>query len=381
MKSIDMSAFSDLAQDFVEATSSLVRGRAINIMDMTGTIIASTERERVGSFHQGAKEAIETGRTVRITKDNLSSYKGAKEGYNMPIFRQGRVVGVVGIYGPEEEVQDAANLLRVYVTQCFAQQAMARRQVMEGELRSQLLDLYLLGDPDRREEIEQLSDILSCRLRFPVTVIVLKTSAPSGISGFYDLLRRHFGNEEVFASNDVYGAKDNVFILIHSSTGSGTTDHFLEIAKKLCLSRGDFRMIISDQCASADEIVEGYMEAKALLSLPGTGIDLLCQPSTRSKLYIGKILQHGGSHYIRQLDRLLQQAVTEPQRQILLENADVYFRMNGSVQAAADALHIHKNTLLYRLNRLYEILGLGEGPSFERELFIRMLLACHAEEV
>ena len=43
MKDINLSAFSDLAQDFVEATSSLVRGRTINIMDTDGIIIASTE--------------------------------------------------------------------------------------------------------------------------------------------------------------------------------------------------------------------------------------------------------------------------------------------------------------------------------------------------
>lgn len=39
-----MLEFSSMAQDFVEATSSLVGGRTINIMDREGTIIASTER-------------------------------------------------------------------------------------------------------------------------------------------------------------------------------------------------------------------------------------------------------------------------------------------------------------------------------------------------
>ena len=47
-----MLEFSSMAQDFVEATSSLVGGRTINIMDREGTIIASTEQERIGTFHQ-----------------------------------------------------------------------------------------------------------------------------------------------------------------------------------------------------------------------------------------------------------------------------------------------------------------------------------------
>lgn len=380
MKNITMSVFSDLAQDFVEATSSLVRGRTINLMDTKGMIIASTEHGRIGDFHQGAKEAIETGRPVRIAKADLPKYKGAKEGYNMPIFQNGQVIGVVGVYGQEEEVQDVANLLRVYVTQSFKQQVIARRQVMEGELRSQLLDLYLLGNPDSQENIEQLSDVLSCHLCFPVTVIVLKTTAPSGISGIYDILRQYFGNDEVFSRNDIYGAKDNIFILIRSFTGSKRPDHFEDIAANLCRGKNELRMVISDSCANAGEIVEGYKEAKALLSLSGDGIDRLSEARAKSKLYLGKLLQHGGSHYIQQLNRTLRNEVSAQQEQTLLENAKTYFLMDGSVSQAAQALQIHRNTLLYRLNRLYEILGLNDVAPFERELFIRMLIAFRAEE-
>lgn len=36
---------------------------------------------------------------------------------------------------------------------------------------------------------------------------------------------------------------------------------------------------------------------------------------------------------------------------------EVYFEAEGSLQAAAGALHIHKNTLTYKLKRLEEITG------------------------
>ncbi len=50
-----MSEFAKLAQDFVEATSLLVGQRTINIMDQKGIIIASTEKHRIGDFHQGLR--------------------------------------------------------------------------------------------------------------------------------------------------------------------------------------------------------------------------------------------------------------------------------------------------------------------------------------
>ena len=61
----------ELAKELVEVTSSLVGGRTINIMNPEGIIIASTEHERVGSFHQGAREAVRTGKIVNISKDQV----------------------------------------------------------------------------------------------------------------------------------------------------------------------------------------------------------------------------------------------------------------------------------------------------------------------
>ena len=66
-----MNEFAKLAQDFVEATSLLVGQRTINIMDQKGVIIASTEKHRIGDFHQGAAEVLETGKPVLIKKEDL----------------------------------------------------------------------------------------------------------------------------------------------------------------------------------------------------------------------------------------------------------------------------------------------------------------------
>lgn len=44
----------ELAEDLVSATSGLLDGRIINIMNPDGIIIASTQPERIGTFHKGA---------------------------------------------------------------------------------------------------------------------------------------------------------------------------------------------------------------------------------------------------------------------------------------------------------------------------------------
>jgi len=66
--------------------------------------------------------------------------------------------------------------------------------------------------------------------------------------------------------------------------------------------------------------------------------------------------------------------VTQHQWQQLLDTARCYYEEQGSVQRAAERLDIHKNTLQYRLKRLYEVLQLEEATAFEREFLIQVIL-------
>ena len=75
----------NLAKELVEFTSGLVGGRTINVMNTDGIIIASTEPHRIGTFHQGALECIQTEKPVSISKEQLDRYPVAKQGYNMPL--------------------------------------------------------------------------------------------------------------------------------------------------------------------------------------------------------------------------------------------------------------------------------------------------------
>ena len=58
--------FDKFAQKLVETTSFLLGGRIVNIMNKDGYIIASTEKHRIGTVHQGAVEVMATGREIRL---------------------------------------------------------------------------------------------------------------------------------------------------------------------------------------------------------------------------------------------------------------------------------------------------------------------------
>lgn len=72
--------------------------RDINIMDQSGTIIASTNPARLRQCHEGARQVIAQGlRVLEVRSD--SQFPGAQQGVNLPIVIDGETVGVIGITG------------------------------------------------------------------------------------------------------------------------------------------------------------------------------------------------------------------------------------------------------------------------------------------
>lgn len=377
-----MQEFAKMAQDFVEATSSLVRGRTINIMNLDGIIIASTEKERIGTFHQGAAEVIATGKTVLIEKEELSRYPGAKEGCNMPIFLEDQLIGVVGIFGCEEEVQDVANLLKVYVTQHFSQQLQEKKQNVENEMRSQLLGLLLLGDKEQAETISQLSGLISLKLVFPVQVIIIRKEqgedSTEDLNRRAELIQNLLWKDALSRQKDVFGMQNNDYVILHGQreTAAQTGTSMKKIIEAVRREKG-VRMAVSTACERLADIPNGMKEANALMDMNGGKICSMEDGQYQIQYLMYKSLLHGGSRLAEQLYKKLLCEADEKQAEILLTTALVYYQENGSVQKASEWLHIHKNTLCYRMKRLYEILGLEDETPFSREFFVRLVIIHH----
>ena len=65
-----LESFSD---EIIEMVSRFLPERTINIMDTSSTIISSTEKERIGTFHKGAEIAAATGEIVNITEETVKN--------------------------------------------------------------------------------------------------------------------------------------------------------------------------------------------------------------------------------------------------------------------------------------------------------------------
>ena len=163
--------FDEIARDLVHTASRLLRGRIVNIMDTSGVIVASTDAERIGTTHEGARAVVRTGRPVAIEKSDVPRYPGAREGYNLPVLSDNRLTAVVGVYGNPEEVRDSAYILQAYTEQFFRQKAIERQSRISDGLRADYIRILMNLSAGGGERLAELAGALDLKLEFPVRML------------------------------------------------------------------------------------------------------------------------------------------------------------------------------------------------------------------
>lgn len=359
----------EVARELVEVTSSLVGGRTINIMNTDGVIIASTEYHRIGSYHQGAREALRTGKVVNIRKDQLEQYPGAKEGCNMPLRVNGDIIGVVGIYGNPEEIQDVAHLLEVYATKYYQLEAVLRPRISESALRGQLLSSLLSPSNSTMSAAHTLIETLHIQFRFPVYTLVI--SSPEGM-GLRENAERLHGILDHMAfldkHTDVWGiAEEHMVVLCSHQEGRSLQDLF-------SLSRQGYRVSMGMPCGSLWEIRDAYRQAVVLDTYSEREENDIRQIHTYSQYLISSTAMKEAA-FVQDMHQRLLLAFREEELPALLESIKTYYDCSRSVSCAAQRLYIHKNTLQYRVKRVQEALDLAGLPPFYQEYLIRLVIA------
>ncbi|GAA1093609.1 sugar diacid recognition domain-containing protein [Nocardiopsis metallicus] len=126
---------SELAQRVVDLIAPTI-SHNINVMDEHGTIIACMEPGRVGSLHRGAQRVIAERRSVLVTVPEPGT--SDRPGANEPLMIDGELRGVVGVTGNPREVEDLARVVALTVQLLIAQEheqdAVSRRHTEARDL-------------------------------------------------------------------------------------------------------------------------------------------------------------------------------------------------------------------------------------------------------
>ena len=373
--------FGKFAQKLVETTSFLLGGRIVNIMNKEGYIIASTEKHRIGTIHQGAVEVMATGREVCIYPEEVSRYPGAKEGINMPIIVKNEAVGVVGVFGNPDESRDIANLLKVYTEMYVRQLTYFNKQEIEDEMRTELLKFLIYGEIKGQQSFEHMRDMVGWEGKSPYACVIMKVSSHedhvSWNVNMRNLLHQIREMEFMDSKKALFGIVDDRLVVIKSQTTSRNLTNFAQNLLKITEREFGVTPVIAVSRIYQDLKRMPMAYQGIFMMAEGTDSGICYMDSAEGMMdycfqYVCQntlIQEFGDEMYIK-----LCQGLEPNSFQEYINTIEAYYQSSENLRAAAEKLLIHKNTLTYRLNKIYDILDISGLNSVRRMIMLRLLL-------
>ncbi|WP_188093551.1 sugar diacid recognition domain-containing protein [Marinobacter salinexigens] len=337
------------AQRIVERTMRAI-GYPVNVMNADGVIIASGSPQRVGSLHDAARLVAETGEPLVIDGGQAAEYPGTQPGVNLPVKVGDQLVAVVGISGSPRDVAHFADLV------CMTAELMLEQAALleAGQHRRRQVEETLLalceGKPVPSVWFEQLG-IDVARNRVAVVLEAATQSAADRV--LLPLLQAlEYRQKAVLA---VHPSPCQLLIFLEAESGRTSPD---ELRQVLNLTPNSDITIAVGQVFSRD-FRAGFQSANATLEVGKRKVpegrefhyDNLRVPALWQSLQpdwqklelqapVNKLLNHRqGELYLRTLERFIES--------------------NGQVVECSQRLHVHANTVRYRLRRIEAITGLS----------------------
>lgn len=305
----------------------------INMMDENGYIIASGDPDRINSLHVGALDAIKQRKTLTMS----DSYgENGQPGVNMPVFFENTIIGVIGITGDPDTVLPFASLLRT-ATELLIAQSHANQIEKENENR---LNRFLFQWAQVTDNIEQHTDLILDAKELHIDIFKERIAIAINVKN----------------SNHVnFPLEMDDYLITLSTSRVVILTTYLETIKR-CLKICKHKKLDIGVGRKTNIVGTSINEALKTLEIANIFKD-------KNYLYFDQIefiyslLQSNlpVTDLVSKLDQLDQTAMGSDLINTLLE----FIENNQNINQTAETLHIHRNTLNYRLNKIKDELELN----------------------
>lgn len=325
-------------------------GHSVNVMNPAGLIIASGDPRRVGSLHEAARRVAQEGNALIINEQNCDAYPGARPGVNLPVRVEGRLAAVVGISGPPEEVSRFADLVRITAELMLEQVALLDASQHRRRHIEETLMAACAGKPVPAVWFEQ-QGLRADSLRVGVIIESRGEQAVAEVLNPMISLLEQAGKPALA----VRQSASRLLLFLNVDTERPDTDR---IRRMLNLTaRNDVALVVGQTFTTDFEL--GYQSVRATCDV---GRDKTPQAINLrySDLRISALWHSLSPGWQQQELAALVVAVRDDrQGDGYLKTLSRFIESNGEVQRCADGLHIHPNTVRYRLRKIHNLTGLS----------------------
>ncbi|KYT73735.1 XRE family transcriptional regulator [Escherichia coli] len=346
------------ARQIVQRTMGIIP-YSVNVMNEHGMIIASGEASRLHQRHEGAVLALTENRVVEIDSATANKLKGVKPGINLPINFRDQLIGVLGITGEPGEVKAYAQLVKMASELIIEQMALLEQKQWDKRYREELINQLILRDPPP-DSLNAVVSWLGINLQLPRVVVIMELQQPDR-----DALHNLMEYFEYRARDHLVTFSDfnDLIILKPISLKNGVWDKSLELSdlqrlKHYAQSCGFSRLIVGGYFSGENGLHRSFQTAKSTQSM-AKRLKLKHHFIFHDDYALASLLDGlSGTWQAEELSKIWRNLVAKDTKGMLQKTLQNYFDHNCDLSQTATGLHIHVNTLRYRLQRVEDITGI-----------------------
>ena len=334
----------------------------INFINSSGTIIASTNSARIGAFHEIGRKAAVTGTTIEVAESD--NFTGTRQGINMPLYHEDRLLAVIGITGSPEKVRKYAFLAQRITSLLIREQEHGQYSRHQADKKQFVISSLLHGDTQNPEYL------LKCLKEFqidpdtPKRLILIHTYPAASGQNYTDsvsgsvLSEHQIQNFFKTAGITLYTFRyPGDYLAVADNSGfsalSGTLHNF---AKK----HADTLAIAVGRSVSLYQLGLSLTTAETALrslSFHQPSTDNICAENYAvfDDLTLEIVLSSVSPEDREEFSGKTIRQLSSDEKELLR----TYFSLEMSLADTAEKLFLHKNTLQYKLNHIYKKCGLN----------------------
>lgn len=350
-----------IAKQIVDRAKKIIE-HSINVMDENGVIIGSSDPSRLHQTHEGALLAIRDNRTLELNDSVASTLSGVKQGINLPIIYDNNVIGVVGISGTPEEVRSYGELVKMTAELIVEQAALMSQIQWNKRHREELLLQLIEGSSLNEGQLLSIAQRLDLNLSQPRVATVIKVIPQPGEPVTLEHLQKLVHLLEYPERDNIVGIASvsmNEIVVLKPVTIVNDTWNRKEEEKRVAklLKRIDQQCDFSIQMAIGDYfpelvgIAKSYETAKATIESSNISDGSILFYQDRKLSVLVSSIKHD-LWRASQLKAPIEKLVAADSKGVLLKTLRTFFEQNCDLAQTCETLHIHRNTLRYRLEKI-----------------------------
>jgi carbohydrate diacid regulator len=381
----------ELAQQIVDHIMPIVQ-QNVNIMNSAGMIVGSGQKNRVNTYHQGAKEVIAKGQVVEISPHELEQFPGSLPGLNWPIILDNQIVGVVGVSGNPETVRNTAKLVKMVTELILERESLIEEFRSSLQLKEHFIQLILSNRwLENITQVKNAAHLLRFTLELPrmAAVVNIRPIVDEALSqyGTHDLvmsrtreiLTQRLEASELINDRDMFVfAEDELIVLKHFPENTGVEALQQWGERLICIVKDDYRQVpiclgLGSLSYLPEQLYYSYHEA--VFAYKSSSFHRAVASVYDFNILVSYLLaEEKGAAFCLAFQNLQETIETKLGLKYDMRNTiTTLLEYNLNVSVTAKALFIHRNTLVFRLEKLQQLTGLCPAQFLNHAILCKLL--------